>query len=223
MSFSGHAAALRAGSYLHVVNYHWTPASAADQLEADLAAYLRRFDPVTPEHLDHFVDTGRWPLRRPGFAPVFYDSYREQAAVAAPVCESLGIAAWFLPVTGLLDVPPAEQVAWCEQHHVDLPDELPDDGRIGLTWDELAEIGRHHVLGGHTAGHAVPEHTRDPEAVQRELVEPFERLTAIGTAAPAVMAWFEGRLDDPADPAFQSMRDAGFRYLVSATRVQRVR
>ncbi|GMA85849.1 hypothetical protein GCM10025868_10990 [Angustibacter aerolatus] len=68
-----------------------------------------------------------------------------------------------------------------------------------------------------------PSTPATPRPCSARLVEPFERLTAIGTAAPAVMAWFEGRLDDPADPAFQSMRDAGFRYLVSATRVQRVR
>ena len=32
MSFGGHVAALRGGAYVHVVNYHWTPASGAARL-----------------------------------------------------------------------------------------------------------------------------------------------------------------------------------------------
>nr|WP_284287834.1 hypothetical protein [Angustibacter aerolatus] len=169
MSFSGHAAALRAGSYLHVVNYHWTPASAADQAEADLAAYLRRFDPVTPEHLDHFVDTGRWPLRRPGFAPVFYDSLPRAGR---------GRGAG-LRVAGHRGVVPAghraaRRAARRAGGLVRAAPRRParracrTTGASASRGTRLAEIGRHHVLGGHTAGHAVPEHTRDPEAVQRE-------------------------------------------------------
>src|SRR5206468_1596195 len=57
VTFAGHVGALREGSYLHVVNYHWTPASTASRLEADLAAYQRHLDPVLPEHLEHFFAT----------------------------------------------------------------------------------------------------------------------------------------------------------------------
>lgn len=223
MTFAGHVGALRKGSYLHVVNYHWTSASTASRLEADLAAYQRHLDPVLPEHLEHFFATGRWPLRRPGFAPVFYDAYREHATVAAPVCEALGLVGWFLPPTGLVDCPVAEQRDFCERNDVDLPDEQPGDGRIALTWAELEQIGRRHVLGAHTASHAVPDDVLDDAAVERELVAPRRALERCAGTAPVVLAWREGRPDDPGHPAFAALRATGYRLLVSATRVQRVR
>jgi ABC-type glycerol-3-phosphate transport system permease component len=157
-------AALRAGSLLHVVNYHVTPPERGAELERQLAGYLRHFDPVLPEHLDAWCRTGRWPLRRPGFAACFFDAHREHV-LAAEVCESLGIAGWFLAPTGFIDCPVDQQADFCEVHDLWLPPSPHPDGRIALTWEELARIGRHHVLAGHTATHAVPgQATTDDDA-----------------------------------------------------------
>jgi hypothetical protein len=217
-----HLAALREGRLLHVVNYHVTPPARLPELERQLAAYAGHFDGVLPEHLDAWFATGRWPLRRPGFVPVFYDGYREHVA-AAELCESLGITAWFLPPTAFLDCPVPEQVAFCERHHVDLPDDPHPDGRLALTWAELERIGRRHVLGAHTATHAVPDDAADAAGAERELVAPRRALERVSGAAPVVLAWRRGLPDDAAHPAFQALRETGYRYLVSATAVQRLR
>jgi hypothetical protein len=130
---------------------------------------------------------------------------------------------WFLPPTGLVDCPVPEQRAFCERHDIDLPDEPADDGRIALTWPELEHIGSRHVLGAHTASHAVPDDVRDEAAVERELVEPLRALERCAGRAPVLMAWREGRPDDAGHPAFRALRATGYRLLVSATRIQRVR
>ncbi len=216
-----HVAALRQGRLLHVVNYHVTPPASGGELERQLAAYTAHFDAVLPEHLDAWFTTGRWPLRRPGWVPVFYDAYREHVA-AAGLCDALGITAWFMPVTAFVDCPVPEQVDFCARHHVDLPDDPHSDGRLALTWGELEVIGRRHVIGAHTATHAVPDDAADDAGAERELVEPRRLLERVARAAPVVLAWRRGLPDDPAHPAFGAARAAGYRYLVSATQVQRI-
>jgi hypothetical protein len=220
-ALSRHVAALRAGRMLHVINYHLTPPERGADIERQLAGYLRHFDPVVPEHLDCWFRTGRWPLRRPGFAVCFFDAHREHV-LAAELCESLGIAGWFLLPTAFVDCPVEEQAEFCEVHDLWLPETPHPDGRIALTWDEVARIGRSHVLAAHTATHAVPDQVATPEGAHRELLEPARRLEQVNGLAPAVLAWRLGLPHDPAHPAAQAVRDAGYRYLVSATLIQRV-
>jgi hypothetical protein len=214
-------AALRAGSLLHVVNYHVTPPERGAELERQLAGYLRHFDAVLPEHLDAWCRTGRWPLRRPGFAACFFDAHREHL-LAAEVCESLGIAGWFLPPTGFVDCPVDRQADFCEVHDLWLPPSPHPDGRIALTSEELARIGRHHVLGGHTATHAVPDEAATDDDAQRELVEPALRLEQLSGERPVLLAWRLGLPHDPGHPATRAAVAAGYRYLLSATAIQRI-
>ncbi len=223
-AFGSHERALRAGHLLHVVNWHVTAPGARGraELERVLTAHLAELDPVRPEHLDAWFATGTWPLPRPGFVPAFYDGYREHAEVAAPVCDALGITAWFLPPTGFLDTPPHRQRAFCAAHDIDLPDDPHPDGRLAMTWDELAAIAAQHVVVAHTATHARPEHVRDAASAERELVEPRRRLQEVSGQAVDVVVWRGGLPDDPADPAFRAVRAAGYRYLLSATKVQRL-
>jgi hypothetical protein len=216
-----HTAALAAGRLLHVVNYHVTPPERGAELERQLAGYLRHFDPVLPEHLDAYFATGRWPLARPGFAACFFDAHREHV-LAAEVCESLGIAGWFLPVTGFMDCPVEEQAQFCEVHDLWLPPQPHPDGRIALTWDELGRIAERHVIGAHTATHAVPDRAASAGDAQRELLGPARRLAELSGRHPAVLAWRLGLPHDPAHPATAVAVDAGYRYLLSATLVQRI-
>ena len=220
-ALSRHVAALRAGRLLHVVNYHLTPPERGADLERQLAGYLRHFDPVVPEHLDSWFRTGRWPLRRPGFAACFFDAHREHV-LAAELCESLGIAGWFLLPTAFVDCPAEQQADFCEVHDLWLPETPHPDGRIALTWQEVARIGRSHVLAAHTATHAVPDQASAPEGAQRELIEPARRLEQVSGRAPVVLAWRLGLPHDPAHPAAEAVREAGYRYLVSATLIQRI-
>lgn len=97
---------LRAGRYLRVVNYRNTPAGMAGQLERELAAYAQRFASVTFDDLERFFDTGTWGLERPGFLPVFYEGYRNNAEVAAPICNELGVVGWFLVAKAFIDPVP---------------------------------------------------------------------------------------------------------------------
>ena len=221
-SFFQQAQAFREGRFLRVVNYHNTPASEAGQLERELSAYLELYDPVTPRHLDEFYATGAWPLARPGFVAAFYDGYRNNATVAAPVCDRLALTAWFLPPTGWLATDPAQQRAYAEAHDIELLDEELGQDRLAMTWDDLASIGERHVVAAHTGTHAEATDVRTAADARRELVEPRRAIQRCTGQAPAAMAWRYGAPYDPASPVSRALLDAGYRFLVSNTMIQRI-
>lgn len=220
LGFARHRAALAAGRFVRVVNYHNTPVGTEDQLERDLRGYLERYDPITPDDLEVFFDTGRWPGDRPGFVAAFYDAYRNHTTVAAPVCDRLGLRAWFLPPTALLDRPPDTQHAFAAEHDVDVISEERAAGRLAMTAAELAAIGRRHVVAAHTATHAsVEEVAADPDG---ELVGPRDRIAAITGATPSVVALRVGAPYTAGIPQWDAVRAAGYRFVVSNTAVQRI-
>lgn len=215
-------AAFASGAFLRVVNWHNTPESERPTLRAELAWYLERFDPVLPEDLDRLFDTGRWGLRRPGFIPAFYDSYLNHATVAAPVCDELGLRAWFFPPTQFLSVPPDEQEAYADLHDIDLVDEERSQPSLAMTWDDLARIGRRHIVAGHTANHEQAVNIRTRDDVEREVLAPLRRIEDATGQKPTAFAWLFGRPYDPGSVAGRAMVEAGVRYAVSNTAFQRI-
>jgi peptidoglycan/xylan/chitin deacetylase (PgdA/CDA1 family) len=221
-SFPQHAAALAAGRFVRVVNYHNTPASLEAELEADLRGYLGAYDPVTPGDLDAFLDTGRWPTARPGFVAAFYDGYRNHATVAAPVCDRLGVTAWFLPPTGFLATPAAQQQAFADAHDMwVLEEELAQD-RLAMTFDELAAIAERHVVIAHTATHAAAETTVAAADLDREVAGPRKDLERVTGQAPPGLVWRLGGPYDPEHPSGKAAREAGYRFVLSNTAIQRI-
>ena len=210
------------GAFLRVVNWHNTPESERSTLRAELSWYLDHWDPVLPEDLDKLFETGQWDRSRPGFIPVFYDGYLNNATVAAPVCDELGITAWFFPPTAFLSVAPEEQQAYADAHDITLVPEERDQPTLAMTWDHLEAISRRHVVAAHTANHTQARHIVTAEDVEREVLEPVRLITQVTGKRPPAFAWLYGTAFDPDSLAGRAVLDAGVRYAVSNTAYQRI-
>ena len=224
-TFSAHRNTLRAGAFVRVVNYHNTPLSGRDALRAELAAYLRQFSPITPDDLDGFYATGRWPAGRPGFLPVFYEGYRNNAEVAAAICEELGITGWFMICTGFVECPVGEQEAFARAHSIGLgPEDLARRGqRLAMTWDEIEQLSHRHAVSPHTASHEGLADVVTDEDIEREIVEPKRRMdAATGQSAPA-FAWLLGTPWGSSERHDRAIQRAGYRYHISNTMIQNLR
>lgn len=222
-SLQAHRAAFDRGHFLRVVNWHNTPATAADSLRRELAEYARVFSAVTLADLDRFYETGRWHLPRPGFLPVFYEGYRNSAEVAAPILEELGLTGWFFVCTGFLDTPPPQQEAYARAHSIGLvPEDLDRARPIAMTWDQVRDLSRNHVVTPHTASHESVGWIRTEDDVQREIVGPKQRMDAVTGQDSACFAWLEGTHygHDPVND--EAVRRAGYRYVFSNTMIQRL-
>ena len=221
-AFDAHAAALAGGNHLRVVNHHATPAASAPALRRELAGFAERYDAVGVADLDAFYATGRWPLRRPGLLPVFYEGYREGVEVVAPLLEEVGLTGWFFVCTGWVDTPPADQEAYSYAHHLGATPADAGRDRLAMTWDEIAALAQRHVVTPHTASHAPALAVRSPADVEREVAGPKRRMDEVtGQSAPA-FAWLHGTPTGYAPVADAALVDAGYRYLFSNTMVQRL-
>lgn len=214
--------ALEAGRVLRVVNFHNTPAAKREQYARQLEALRERFAPVTEAALDELFDTGSWPGGRPGVIPAFYEGYRDHYDVAAPLLEEAGLVGWFFVPTAFPGTPPAEQVGYARAHRLGIVDGEYADGRHAMTWDEIAELGRRHVVAAHSANHVSAADVVGRDVVEREIVAPYETLAHVLGRPPAAFAWLYGHASGASPEVDDALAATGFRYLFSNTKVQRL-
>ena len=223
---SSTAAAFSSGRYVRAVNFHSTPLRLAGRLEAYLSWLAERFVPVTDGDLLRLASGGGWPHDEPGVILSFYNGFRDNFEVAAPILDRVGLVGRFFVVACWVAAAPLEQRAFADEHRISLPPDgdLPEDGRLALSPDEIASLAqRGHVVASHTTTHAAaPE--LDPETLERETAgskRELERMTE-GRAVRA-LAWHGGAplgLDARADGA---LRSAGYDLLFANHAIQRVR
>ena len=220
--FSAHLAAFEQGRVLRVLNFHNTPPSRREALRSELAAFSAHHRLWTPGELAAVTAGGAWPDDpRPGALVVFYEGYAASASVAAPVCDELGISAWFAVCTGFVDAPAAEQELFARSHSIGLVPEDLAGPRLAMTWDEVADLAERHAVLPHTASHAGIEETPTDEDLQREVLDPAQRLRALTGATPPAFAWLHGSGPGMSARHDDAVRAAGYPHLISATRLTR--
>jgi peptidoglycan/xylan/chitin deacetylase (PgdA/CDA1 family) len=217
-----HAAALRFGRFLRVVNFHNTPRSSAARIERQLAPYARAFAPVTIAAVDALFETGRWPHDRPGVLIALYEGYRSNIETALPVIERLGLVAWLFLPTAWLTVPVAEQAAFADAHEIGLVPGEPREERLAATWDEIRAASGRHVIAAHTGTHAAQAAIVGDEDVEREIRGPRRAIEQATGRVPLAFAWLYGRPSGERPAIDDALRASGYRYVVSNTRLQRI-
>lgn len=222
LHWSGHRELFAGGRYVRVVNYHNTPASGRLALRRELAGFGTALTSIDLAELDSFFATGAWSNPAPGFLPVFYEGYRNNAEVAAAVCEELGITGWFAVCTGFVECPVAEQELFARSHWIELADEEKNGGRLAMTWDEVAELSTRHVVFPHTASHDGIADVVTDEDVFREVVEPKQKMDAVTGQSAAGFSWLFGAPWGSSPRHDQALLDAGYRYLFSNTMISRI-
>lgn len=134
----------------------------------------------------------------------------------------LGLTAWFFPPTGFLDVPPEDQHAYADAHDITLVPEERTQEQVAMTWDELADISQRHVVAAHTASHATLPSVVTAEDVEPEVTGPVRRIRELTGRTPPALTFLYGRPHDPTTPGWRGAVDAGVRYAMSNTTLQRL-
>ncbi|WP_432573732.1 polysaccharide deacetylase family protein [Kineococcus sp. SYSU DK005] len=213
--------AVAGGRLLRVVNFHDTPRSHRERLRAELTGYAERFAPVTAADVHTFLDTGRWASTRPGIVPAFYDGFASAVDVAAPLLAETGLVGWFYPPTAFLDAPASAQREFAVRHSYGVLDAREGE-RLAMTWDDLAALAADHEVCGHTATHAASAAVRTPGEVEREVLEPLERLRQACGRTPATWAWLGGTPHEAHAPGDAAVAAAGVRLVTSNAVLQRL-
>lgn len=219
--------ALAEGRYVRVVNFHATPRSMAGSLEEQLSRVARSFAPVSHDDLVGLVVRGEWPHEKPGVILNFFDGFRDNYEVAAPILDRLGLIGWFFLVSGWISSRPEDQHAFADNHVIDLPydeHDYPADGRLALLPGEISALAnRGHVIASHTRTHSAASPGLAPEDLAREAAGSRTELEDIAGSSVRALAWCEGGALGKSPLADAALRDAGYELLLANHAVQRVR
>jgi peptidoglycan/xylan/chitin deacetylase (PgdA/CDA1 family) len=138
--------------YIRAVNYHDVPSNSSASFETQLSFFKKYFADVSLQDLDFFIRTGIWSKNKPGIILSFDDGLRSSYSVIAPLLEKYGYTGWFLIPSHFIDVPVSQQKTWATEHLIDFYQDYPD-GRIAMSWKEIKELDKHHVIVSHTRNH----------------------------------------------------------------------
>jgi peptidoglycan/xylan/chitin deacetylase (PgdA/CDA1 family) len=222
--------ALAEGRYVRAVNFHATPRRVAGGFEEQISRLAEGFAPVSHDDLVGLVARGEWPHDRPGVVINFFDGFRDNYEVAAPVLDRLGLIGWFFLISGWISSRPEDQRAFANSHLMNLPSDdrdLPEDGRLALSPQEIEDLARRgHVIASHTHDHttASPAFAPDlsPEALAREVAGSKKILEGLAGGPVRALAWREGTplaADRRADAALAA---AGYELLFANHAVQQI-
>ena len=222
--------ALAEGRYVRVVNFHATPRRAAGGFEEQVSRLATGFAPVGHDDLMGLVERGEWPHDRPGVILNFFDGFRDNYEVAAPILDRLGLIGWFFLVSGWISSRPEDQRSFAEAHMMNLPygdGDLPEDGRLALSPEEIRDLARRgHVIASHTQSHttASPLFAPDlsPGALAREVAGSKQTLEGLSGKRVRALAWREGTPLGADRRADEALSDSGYEIVFANHAVQRI-
>lgn len=208
---------------IRLVNFHATPRYREAEYRRQIEALSQAFEPITPANFADAVE-GRWSHERPGLMPALFEGYRDNLDVMLPILEEFGFTGWLFVPCGFLNVPADEQRGYAARHKLHLPasDEYPGE-RYALSWDEARDIVRRgHAFACHTRSHHAVAAETSREVLDDEItVAKAEMEAELGTPVD-IFCWLEGAELGVNPEADAILRQAGFRYLFSNFKVQKL-
>ena len=139
------------------------------------------------------------------------------------MCDDVGFVGWFPVCTGFMACPPAEQELFARSHWIEVVPEEMTGERIALSPTELRTLSERHEIIAHTASNLRVAEVTSDEDLQRELVEPKQYLERVTGREIPVFAWMMGTPYGGHPRHDAALRNAGYRYVLSNTMIQRIR
>lgn len=211
------------GRALSIVNYHSTPRKAAAAYQREIDVYAPHFSAFGREDLDGWF-AGTWSAPKPPVIPVLFEGFRDNIDVIMPMLEAKGLKGWFILPSHFPNVPADEQRAYAAAHtlHYDT-DEYPGE-RIVATWDELRDAAaRGHTFANHSRNHAEVLPDTPEDVLYDEIVEAKREFEDGLGQEVDIFCWLHGGEVGINPRADELLRAAGYRYLFSNFRIQKLR
>ena len=207
---------------IRAVNFHSTAAVNAVHYEAQLARYAKHFSSVSEAELTEYLITGKWNKPKPGLIVSVFEGYRNSYEVLLPLLEKYNFIGWFWMITSFINAPIAQQRTYAEHHDINMATHEYKDGRYAMTWEELRQIDKKHVIASHSRSHTLLS-ALPPEEQYKEVVGSQEDFKK-GRGHPV-----EGFVSLTGPPygdhqAIDKLIDqAGYKLVLSNYRIQRIK
>jgi peptidoglycan/xylan/chitin deacetylase (PgdA/CDA1 family) len=212
------------GQYIRAINYHNTHFADKGKLERELQYYQQNFSPVSKEDLEEFFVTKEWKKEKPGLIISMFEAYRNNYDVALPLLEKYGFTGWYHIITDFVDTPVPLQKEFAQNHSIDIDqfDEYSHDGRYAMTWAEVQDVAKNHVICSHTRSHYRILLDTPEEVMKREIVESKTILEEKLQQEVDIFCWLGGAQFNHNPVAADIIKNAGYRYLFGNSKIHRI-
>lgn len=211
-------------SYLRVINYHNTNPINAERFEEEIKYYSENFISVSMKDLDTFFETKKWPYDKPGIIPAIFEGFRNHYDVILPILDKYKFKAWFYIPSYFMDIPVADQLEFSKKQELDISDpELYPDKRVAMTWDEIKEVAKDHEICCHTGNHFQIFKDTSDEDMHREIVRSKRYLEEKIGREVEVFCWLYGEEYSFNTRAHKHLKEAGYKYVVSNLKLEKIR
>lgn len=211
------------GRGICVVNFHATPSYRTEEYRRQLALYAEKFRPMNENNLED-VFAGKVTGEKPGLIPVLFEGFRDNLDVILPILEEFGFTGWLFVPSYFLSVPAGEQRDFAASHmlHPARHDEYEGE-RIALNWDEARDIAqRGHVFACHSRTHNELQPDSTEDMLVDEIVTAKAEMEEKLDKPVKTFCWLHGAPTDIHPRADVLMREAGYKYLFSNFKVQKL-
>lgn len=206
---------------IRTVNFHNTPKTRAAEYERQLAAYSAAFSPVNEDDLDQYLIRGHWQKPKPGLIVALYNGYRDNYDVFLPLLERYGFIGWFFVATTFVSTPTAAQPAFIALRKLRIVANEYADGRYALSWNEIKQLDRKHVIASHTRNHSQLI-SEDPSALEGEIIGSQRDLERNLGHPVSAFASLSGAPYGEYATADRLIEAAGYRFVFSNLKIQRL-
>lgn len=214
---------LLGGSYIRAINYHNTSFCDVKIFEAQMKFYQNHFSSVTKEDLDEFFITKIWKKEKPGLIISLFEGYRNNYDVAAALVEKYGFTGWFFIPTEYINTPVEEQKKFAGEHSIDMELDEYKDNRYALTWDEIRELDKRHVIASHTKTHYRITQNTTEEKMKDEIVNSKKELEDKLQHEISHFCWLGGEEFNYNAVSTSYVIEAGYKYLFSNAKIEKIR
>lgn len=183
-------------AHIRVVGYHSVSSLDVSNFKRQLDTFMKHYSPATLDDLNNLLLHGRWQSTMPGIIISFDDGLWNNYRVAAPVLEEYGIRGLFFVPTSFINQSSADQKAYAEAHGISIPADYSGNGRLAMSWDEIADLAnRGHMVGSHTHSHCRFYSSVPPEQMQIEMSESKRLLENTLKQRVDVFSWVGGETE----------------------------
>ena len=207
---------------VRTINFHNTPQFRVAQYDRQLKQCKEVFAPVSENDLDRYLTTGHWHKAKPGLIVALYNGYRDNYDVFLPLLERYGFIGWFFVATAFVGTPAAEQPAFIARRRLAIVAHEYSDQRFALSWGEIKEINRNHVVASHTRNHSQIL-TENPAALVGEIVGSQQDFESHLGHRVRSFASLSGTPYGENPSADRLIKAAGYQFMFSNLKIQRLR
>ena len=192
-------------NYIRVVNYHSTNKIDITNFEKQLKFFRLKYKNTSFNELELFIKTKKWNKQKPGIIISFDDGFRTNFDYAKPLLEKYNFTGYFFIPSDFIFENKETQDNYMFKNNTKKEGDYID-GRYSMTWEEVIELSKNHIIGSHTKTHYRFKEKDTDDILYEQIVKSKENIENKLNATVDSFAWVGGEFHTYTPKAFELIK-----------------